>query len=78
MEYEAIKADISRSEVQQQMNNSVEARRQGIALGHHRTQLLLKALQRNDGTITSAKCRQWFRFMQTYLPRCLNREKIEG
>ena len=31
----AIKADISCPEVQQQMNNHEEARRPGIALGHH-------------------------------------------
>ena len=43
-----------------------------------KTQLLMEALQRNAGTITVAKCTQWFRFMQTYLPRCINREVIEG
>ena len=55
-----------------------EARRQGLALGNYRTQLLLQALQRNIGTVTVAKCGQWFRFMQTYLPRCINNEAIEG
>ena len=51
----AIKADISRSEQQEQMNNREEATRQGTALGNFRTQLLLHALQRNIGTITAAK-----------------------
>jgi hypothetical protein len=37
------------------MNNRAEARRQGLAIGHYRTQLLLQALQRNIGTITAAK-----------------------
>ena len=74
----AIKADISRPEIQVQMNDRAEARRQGLALGNYRTQLLLQALQRNIGTITVAKCGQWFRFMQTYLPRCINNEAIEG
>ena len=74
----AIKADISRPEIQVQMNDRAEARRQGLALGNYRTPLLLQALQRNIGTITVAKCRQWFRFMQTYLPRCNNNEAIEG
>ena len=55
-----------------------ESRRQGLALGNYRTQLLLQALQRNIGTITVAKWGQWFRFMQTYLPRCINNEAIEG
>ena len=73
----AIKADISRPEIQVQMNDRAEARRQGLALRKYRTQLL-QALQRNIGTITVAKCGQWFRFMQTYLPRCINNEAIEG
>ncbi|XP_032240876.2 uncharacterized protein LOC116619803 [Nematostella vectensis] len=74
----AIKADISRPEVQAQMGDRVAARDQGLALGVFRTRLLLQALQRNTGTITPAKCAQWYRFMQTYLPRCLNGEVIEG
>ena len=74
----AIKADISRPEIQVQMNDRAKARRQGLALGNYRTQLLLQGLQRNIGTITVAKCGQWFRFMQTYLPRCINNEAIEG
>ena len=74
----AIKADISRPEQQEQMNNCAEARRQGIALGNYRTQLLHQALQRIIGTITAAECGQWYRFMQTYIPRCLNIENIEG
>ena len=72
----AIKADISRPEIPEQMNNTEEARRQGIALGNYRTQLLQQTLQRNIGTITAAKCGQCFRFMQTYLARCLNSEAI--
>ena len=68
----AIKADINRPETQEQMNNREEARRRGSALENYRSQLLQQALQRNIGTITAAKCGQWFRFMQTYLPRYLN------
>ena len=34
--------------------------------------------QRNIGTITAAKCGQWYRLMPTYIPRCLNSEEIEG
>ena len=74
----AIKADIRCPEIQREMNNRDEARRQGIPIGHYRMQLLMEALQRNAGTITVAKCTQWFRFMQTYLPHCINREVIEG
>ena len=69
-----IKTDISRPEVQARMGNRDEAIARGIPLGEFRTQELLEALQRSIGTITPAKCAQWYRFMQTYLPRCMNRE----
>ena len=36
--------------------------------------LLPDALQRSIRVITAAKANKWFRFMQTYLPRCLNGE----
>ena len=50
----ATKADISRPEIQEQMNNREEARRQEIAPGNYRTQLLLQVLQRNIGIIRAA------------------------
>ena len=50
----------------------------GIPLGEMRTQLLLDALQHCIVVITAAKTYQWFRFMQTNLPRCLNGKEIEG
>ena len=74
----AVKADISRPEVQERMNNRNKIRDRGIALGVYRTQLLLETLERNVATITAAKCAQWYRLMQTNLPRCLNGEVIEG
>ena len=67
-----IKRDVSRPELQVRMDDREEARRLGIPLGEMRTRLLLDALQRCIGVITAAKAYQWFRFMQTYLPRCLN------
>lgn len=63
----AIKADVSRPQQQEQMNNRAEARRKGLALGNFRTQLLLQDLQRKIGTITTAKCGQWYRCMQKYI-----------
>ena len=74
----AIKGDVSRTEIQARMDDREEARRLGIPLGEMRTRLLLNALQRCIGVITAAKAYQWFRFMQTYLPRCLIGEEIEG
>ena len=49
----AIKTDVSRPEIQAQMRNRGEARRQGIALVEYRQQLLLTAHERNVGTITT-------------------------
>ena len=50
-----IKAEISRPEQHEQMNNRAEGRRQEIALSNYRIQLLHQALQRIIGTITAAK-----------------------
>ena len=73
-----IKGDVSRPEIQARMDDRAEARLLGIPLGEMRTRLLLDTLQRCIGVVTAAKAYQWFRFMQTYLPRCLNGEEIEG
>ena len=73
----AIKADISRPEIQLLMGDREAARNRQLPLGEFRTNLLLEALQRNIGTVTAAKCGQWYRMMQTYLPRCLNGEAIQ-
>ena len=76
----ALKADISQPAIHIQLNNRDDARRQGIALGAMRQRILLEARERNMNTVTSHrhKFAQWYRFMQTYMPRCLNREQIEG
>ena len=66
----AIKADISRPEIQRRMDNRDEARARGIPLGEFRTQQLLEALHRNIDTVTATKSAQWYRFIQTYLPKC--------
>ena len=74
----ALKADISRPEIQRRMDNRDVARAGGIPLREFRAQQLLEALHRNIDTVTAAKSAQWYRFMQTYLPKCLNRQIIEG
>ena len=42
-------------------------------LGEFQQRLLLETIDRNVGTITLQKCAAWYRFMQTYLPRCTAR-----
>ena len=74
----AIKNDISRPEIQLEMNNRVRARQERIPLGEYRKRVMLAAAERNIDTITIRKCNLWFRHMQTYLSRCLNGEFIEG
>lgn len=74
----AIKAHLSRPEQQRAMGDRDEARRQGIPLGELRKRLLLRATTRNINSITAHKCMQWYNHMQTYLPRCLNRDDIQG
>ena len=46
--------------------------------GEMRTRLLPDALQSGIGVTAAVKANKWFRFMQTYLPRCLNGKEIEG
>ena len=61
--------------VEQAISSLKEAMKGDVSM---RTRLLLDTLQRCIGVITAAKAYQWFRFMQTYLPRCLNGNEIEG
>ena len=54
----AIKADISRPEIQRRMDDRDEARVRGIPLGKFQTQELHEALHRNIDMITEAKSAQ--------------------
>ena len=65
-----VRPPVSRPEIQRRIDNSDEARARGISSGEFRTQQLLEALHRNIDTVTAAKSAQWYRFMQTYLPKC--------
>ena len=51
----AIKTEISRPAVQQQLNDREEARRQGILLGEYRQQILLRVGRRNTNMNNSKK-----------------------
>ena len=74
----AIKRDVSRPEIQARMDDRAEIRRLGFQLEETRTRSLPDALRRCIGVITATTANKWLRFMQTYLPRCLNGEEIEG
>ena len=64
----AIKAQISRPEIQRLVDDRDEFQRKQLH----------EALRRNIDTITAVKSAQWYRFMLICLPKCLNREVIEG
>ena len=72
----AIKNDISRPQIQLEMQNRRRAREENIPLGEYRKRILVAAAERNMGSITVGKSTAWFRHMQTYLPRCMNQEAI--
>ena len=61
-----------------QSTRSKTTRNSTRSVSLYRIQLLLEALHRNVGTIIVAKRGQWYRFMQTYTPRSMNREQIEA
>ncbi|XP_048581595.1 uncharacterized protein LOC125561377 [Nematostella vectensis] len=73
----AIKADISRPEVQAQMGDRGAARERPC-IGRFPYAFAFASFAAQYWYYTPAKCAQWYRFMQTYLPRCLNGEVIEG
>ena len=73
-----IKADITRPLFQNQMNDRNAARNAQIPLGEYRKRVLVTAAERNLRSITVEKCAAWFRLMQSYMPRCLAREHIQG
>ena len=63
----AIKNDISRPQIQLEMQNRRRAREGNIPFGEYRKRILVAAAERNMGSITVAKSTAWFRHMQTYL-----------
>ena len=63
---------------QNQINDRHAARNAHIPLGEYRKRVLISAAERNLPTVTVGKCGAWFRLMQSYLPRCLARETIQG
>ena len=73
-----IKADLSSPELQNLLGDRNAARNAQLPLGEVRKQLLVAAARRSPGCITVHKCAAWFRLTQTYLPRCLAGDMIEG
>ena len=74
-----IKADIFRTEIQSLMGDRDAARNRRISFGEFRTHLLdaLHAAKYRYNNCSELR-EIWYRFMQTYIPRCLNWEAIQG
>ena len=73
-----IKADMTRPDIQEQLNDRQGDRNALLLFGKYGKQILIAMTERNMPSITVAKCAAWFRLMQTYLPKCLARERIDG
>ena len=73
-----IKAELARPAMQERFADRNAARQAHLPLGEYRKRLLVESAERNIGCISVAKCAAWYRHMQSYLPRCLAREIIEG
>jgi hypothetical protein len=64
--------------MQLRINDRQAARNAQLAMGELRKPTMIAAAERNMHCITVPKCTAWGRHMQTYLPRCLAREHIQG
>ena len=70
------KADISRPEIQR-YTCITEMRAKPLAEFGHNNCSAWSSAQKHD-IVTAAKCAKAYHFMQTYLPKCLNRAVFEG
>ena len=50
----------------------------GLNLQQWRGDLIQELAQQNVGHITHERCVRWYNTSQTYMPRCLARQNIEG
>ena len=77
-----LKADVERTlslpEMQQRAGNVIAARDAGLDLQAWRAKLLEEVAQENVDIITQDKCARWYNHAQTYLPRCIARQQIDG
>ena len=74
----AIKRDLARPEWQQRVADREAAQEAGVNLQEWRVNLVQQAARRNTDAITQEKAIRWFNHTQTYLPRCLARQQIDG
>ena len=73
-----VKKLMARPEWQRRVDDREAAREEGINLQQMRLNLLLQIGQLSIGVITPEKCVQWCQHSQTFFPRCLARQPIDG
>ncbi len=82
MAHSAFKAEVKRQlalpEWQQRVGDRDAAQEAGLNLQEWRCERVMEVAQENVGEITQEKCVRWYNYSQTYMPRCLAREEIEG
>lgn len=82
MAHSAFKAGVKRllglQEWQARVGDHQAAAADGLTMQGWRARLLVEAAQENVDEITHEKCQRWFHHSQTYLPRCMAREEIDG
>ena len=74
----AVKRMLAQPEWQRRFGNRRGAQEAGVNLQQWRCDILREAALQNIDAITPAKCTQWYNHSQTYLPRCLARQEIDG
>ena len=82
MAHSAFKAGVKRTLAQPawqlRFGDRRAAQDAGVNLQQWRCDILRDAALQNIDAITPGKCTQWYNHSQTYMPRCLARQEIDG
>ena len=80
--YSAFKAAVKRTlalpQWQERVGDVAAAAEVGVNMQWWRASLLEEVARQNADTITQEKCARWYNQAQTYLPRCIARQQIDG
>ena len=74
----ATKRMLALPEWQRRVGNVRAAHQAGMNMHQWRCDVLQEVAVANVDAITPAKCTQWYNHSQTYMPRCLARQEIDG
>ena len=74
----AVKRTLALPEWQQRVGDNNAAAEAGLNLQAWRARLVEEVAQQHIDVITQEKCARWYNHAQTYLPRCIARQEIDG